>query len=607
MRMYLPQLNEIQRTREMIEVFKGYNHNPRISEGEFYDMKNLSSRNYPLISPRAKRGLFEATKGNESPIIAMESKDGLLYITNDIAYYKDKQTEPLGLSKSADASKSSIVSMGAYAIVITRDSEGNNLDKIWINTTDMTHGFVEANFDAYTLRCVMCDINGNEYKDTYAPTSPLPPYKPENNSVWVEPAEPYDVLQYDENKGWSKIKTYIKIIETGIGAKYETGDKIEIRKGDYEFEINQPSLFGLKEIVEKKNDNIIIVEGFLVGGADLRITTQTSPIISTSRDMPNMDFIIESNNRLWGCRYGTNKDGEFVNEIYASKLGDFKNWNSFQGISTDSYIVSVGTDGEFTGAISYRGYPTFFKDNAIHRVYGSMPSEYTMQTTEARGVQKGSNKSLAIVNELLYYKSQKAICVYDGSYPTEISQALGTVAYGDAVAGVLGNKYYVSMLNLDRSTDVDFYYDLFVFDSNNAIWHKEDGLGVSEFATYKNNLYYIDRADTSRIKTVLGDTEKDVRWMAETGIIGLDNPDSRYISKINIRALVNVESRINVFIKYNSMGDWIFVGKIMGANLQSHNLPIIPKRCDHFQLKFEGVGDCRIYSISKTIEKGGEF
>jgi hypothetical protein len=95
--------------------------------------------------------------------------------------------------------------------------------------------------------------------------------------------------------------------------------------------------------------------------------------------------------------------------------------------------------------------------------------------------------------------------------------------------------------------------------------------------------------------------------MAETGIIGLDNPDSRYISKINIRALVNVESRINVFIKYNSMGDWIFVGKIMGANLQSHNLPIIPKRCDHFQLKFEGVGDCRIYSISKTIEKGGEL
>jgi hypothetical protein len=146
-----------------------------------------------------------------------------------------------------------------------------------------------------------------------------------------------------------------------------------------------------------------------------------------------------------------------------------------------------------------------------------------------------------------------------------------------------------------------------VFDSNNAIWHKEDGLGVSEFATYKNNLYYIDRADKSQIKTVLGDTEKDVRWMAETGIIGLDNPDSRYISKINIRALVNVESRINVFIKYNSMGDWIFVGKIMGANLQSHNLPIIPKRCDHFQLKFEGVGDCRIYSISKTIEKGGEL
>ena len=74
-----------------------------------------------------------------------------------------------------------------------------------------------------------------------------------------------------------------------------------------------------------------------------------------------MDFVIESGNRLWGCRYGKALNGETVNEIYASKLGDFRNWYCFAGISTDSYTASVGTDGAFTGAVTYMGRPIFFK------------------------------------------------------------------------------------------------------------------------------------------------------------------------------------------------------------------------------------------------------
>ena len=52
--MILPVVNEIATSREMTEVFKGYNHNLRIGDGEFYDMKNLSSNNYPILSQRPK-------------------------------------------------------------------------------------------------------------------------------------------------------------------------------------------------------------------------------------------------------------------------------------------------------------------------------------------------------------------------------------------------------------------------------------------------------------------------------------------------------------------------------------------------------------------------
>ena len=68
--------------------------------------------------------------------------------------------------------------------------------------------------------------------------------------------------------------------------------------------------------------------------------------------------MIECGNRLWGCKYGL-VDGETVNEIYASKLGDFKNWNCFAGLSTDSYAAARGSDGPFTGAADYLGQPRF--------------------------------------------------------------------------------------------------------------------------------------------------------------------------------------------------------------------------------------------------------
>ena len=67
--MKLPLLNEIPATREMIEVFSGYNHNLRIGEGEFYDMKNLSSDDYPVLSPRRKRGSY-ATPEKPSGLLA---------------------------------------------------------------------------------------------------------------------------------------------------------------------------------------------------------------------------------------------------------------------------------------------------------------------------------------------------------------------------------------------------------------------------------------------------------------------------------------------------------------------------------------------------------
>ena len=70
--MKFPTLEEQKSSRDLIDSFRGYNHNLRISDNEFYDMKNLTSTHYPILSPRGKRGVYVST-ANPQGMIAKEN------------------------------------------------------------------------------------------------------------------------------------------------------------------------------------------------------------------------------------------------------------------------------------------------------------------------------------------------------------------------------------------------------------------------------------------------------------------------------------------------------------------------------------------------------
>jgi hypothetical protein len=210
---------------------------------------------------------------------------------------------------------------------------------------------------------------------------------------------------------------------------------------------------------------------------------------------------------------------------------------------------------------------------------------------------------LAIVNEILYYKSRLGVCVYDGSLPSEISNALGEVSYFNAVGGAHGNKYYISM------ADGTGIYHLFVYDTSKGLWHKEDNTEVLQFCSYKNEMYYIDKTEGA-IKTVFGSheaTNEETEWRVESGIIGFDSPDKKYISNMTVRLSLDIGAKVYFYVMHDSSGIWEHVGKAIGYNLRSFGVPIRPHRCDHFRIKIEGVGGAKIYSICKTLEQGSEI
>jgi hypothetical protein len=595
--MLLPSLNEIETSRNILETFLGYNHNLRVRENEFYDMKNLTSSYYPVLSPRTKRGTY-LTATNPQGMIA---KDSLCYVDGSYFCMNEYRID-MGLN---DEPKQ-LVSMGAYVVIMP--------DKKYINTLDLTDwGSIEATYTAaegVAVTFEMCKVDGTVYTGTTK--SPDAPENPENMQLWIDTSStPHVLKQYSKtNEVWVQVPTtYIKISAPNIASAFKQYDAVKISgfpSENAQLKELEGVTFPLWEVhhdkgdekegrAEGTNDYVVII-----GLLDEAVTYDVP--LKLERLMPKMDFIIESGNRLWGCRYGIAANGEVVNEIYASKLGDFKNWNCFMQISTDSYVASCGTDGQFTGAITHLGYPIFFKENCMHKVYGNYPANYQVQTTACRGVQKGCSNSLAIVNEVLYYKSRNGVCAYDGSLPAEISSAFGEVSYSDAVACGHGNKYYISM------KDAAEEYHLFVYDAPKGLWHKEDNTAIKDFCSCRNELYYIPK-DSNEIKTIFGSGTVDkspVSWMAESGVIGTSSPDRKYISRLNIRMALDIGTKVYFYAQYDSFGEWHHLGTMTGTSLRSFTVPIRPKRCDHFRLRIVGEGDAKIYSITKTIEQGSD-
>lgn len=590
--MIYPSLNEQSRSRIVTETFRGYDHRLKILPGQWYDEENITAAHYPLFSQRAKRGRV-LTMDNPLGLLA---KDALMYIDGSSVYYNGLRVEGVNLSTAEDMLPKQLVSMGAYAVIFP--------DKVYINTADLSDvGSLDARFAALSTDNVslqLCRADGAEYE---APASAEAPANPANGDMWIDTSGDTHVLrQYSEYmSSWSEVPTvYVRVGCKGVGVNFSAGDGVRVSglvSADAAVNAQLKTLMGDGyQIVQARGDDYLVLTGILDGAH-----SQTGGLVIT-RDCPDMDYVTESDNRIWGCRYGL-VDGETVNEIYACKLGDPKNWRAYAGLSTDSYAVSVGSDGKFTGAATHLGYPLFFKENCIHKIYGSLPESYQVNTTMCRGVQDGAWRSLAIVNEVLYYQSRTDICAYDGSLPAGVSDELGGVKYTLGAAGSDGAVYYISM----RAADGGWH--MFTYDTGKAMWHREDGVHALCFANVRGDLMYID-ADTRSLMSASGrsgEPEGEVSWRAESGIMGYEYPYSQYLSRFNIRARLGEGAKMTMSLEYDSEDGWVEMGTYSGtAAVRTVNIPVIPRRCDHLRLKLSGVGDVKIYSISRILEGGSD-
>lgn len=129
----------------------------------------------------------------------------------------------------------------------------------------------------------------------------------------------------------------------------------------------------------------------------------------------------------------------------------------------------------------------FFKENYALKIYGTKPSNFTLTTYRVSGVEKGSRQSLVNMGDYLLYKAKNGIAQYSGGTAVLISEsAFGNEKYRNAVAGKHKNKYYVSLENIKGGNE------MFCFDVQKSLWHKEDDTRMLSTATYNDTMYYVN-------------------------------------------------------------------------------------------------------------------
>lgn len=609
-------LNILQNGRQMLRAFGGINETYGCSEAEESRALNFSSRGYPALQTRAPRRKTREVKD----VNGMYHLNGLLVCRGTTLEYTPDDSETregaVVLEHALTNDRKALTGMGTKVLIWpdkkafdTETGELSELGAVWeIGEAGMT--------------VTPCDTEGKTY--TPGSVGETEPEAPEDGQLFLkgDPETPYGMdsvlLKYStKNKKWQEIMLQsLRIHCPGLGAAMKENDTVTLSgvpqrvcdalaKG-LNGEISISTLDGDDIItalaLPKKSDRYygswtVLRSGTAWQSLDGKVTENEAADapVKAERRVPDLDFVTEQGNRVWGC---SRKE----NSIYACALGDPTNWYSYRGIASDSYAVSVGSDGEFTGAASCLSYILFFKENCIHKLYGSKPSDYQMSSVRCRGVAAKAAGSLCVIAETLYYLSPDGVMAWSGSLPAKVSGALDTgklTAADWAMGGQLDARYY---LYLHRRADGDGSGRLLVYDTEKGMWHEESPAGT-EMVSTGQQLYLWDGSAlwaAGSDRETEGEEEANLRFEAVTGDIGMSVPDDKYISRVTLRLDALAHTVVTVAVSYDG-GAWETVGSCaVTQERQRVNLPFVPRRHDLMRLKFSGTGQMTLRSMAFT-------
>ena len=610
--MVLTERTRLGNTRQLLRAFGGLNETYSCTEAEYSAGINFSARDFPALSTRTPRRKLRELKN----LNGMYHLNGLLTVCGrDILYTPDETDTPVVTKTEAVTdSKKMLVGLGTKVLIFP--------DKVAFDTTDGSVQALGAKWTAEgrSVTFAPCDADGKTY--TVEAFGKEEPEKPTDGQLFLKVEDEEHPWRYDgtlevyssASGNWTALPLeYCRISAAGLGSLFRQWDTVTVQGAATE-QAGQGNEMNADQIVYDVAEDWMLVRwepqgenfyGTLVQNAAAaqwesldgkeHRSVETDQTVTLERRVPELDFVTECDNRVWGC---SSKE----NVIYGCKLGDPTNWFSYRGIAADSYAVTVGSDGAFTGAATCMGYALFFKENTLHKLYGSKPSDFQLSSLRCRGVARNASRSLCVLNETLYYLSPGGVMAWDGSLPVKVSGALDASKLAnvqDAVGGALDGRYY---LHVSREQA-----RLLVYDTEKGLWSEEDVCSY-EMASTGGQLYLWDgqalwAADPAREPDWdnTDGVEEDIPFELVTGDIGQDGTEQRYLSRLTLRLDAGRTSTVEAAASYDG-GAWETIMTLtVRDSRRTYDIPFVPRRHGTLRLRLRGKGQITLRSIARTL------
>lgn len=598
--MLLPNLTDLRSNKEKkdkadsVVQFAGLNQTNECTSNEMRSMHNMSLKDFPHLSTRQKRQIASLELTDVRGILGGEN----LYIatkTGVTIIKKNGQTATI--SGTLNNKNKTLVKMGDYICIFP--------DKVFFMASgDTALWEMESKYTSTSVTFSLADNKGQAI--TYHNAAYYEEHDPQNGDYLMTEVDGKTQLQqYSSTSGtWTVITTaYIVITATNIGLSIGKDDGVKIS-----LDLGANSWAEVDKILPNEENGVhyatypiksTTTNSITIGGLLSVTKALTDVVFKAERLIPDMAYVTEAMNRLWGC----NASGT---EIYASKLGDPTNWNCFEGISTDSWAVTIGSEGKFTGAVTYLGYPTFFKEHSLIKIAIASNGAHQTKETMCRGVQDGCGRSMCIVNEILFYKSQTDIVAYDGSLPQTISKKLGDLSnFESCIGGRNKDSYYILGKVYVNGA---YEYHMYVYNVIKGVWVEDDSTQYDYMTTW-NNICVGVTSDTVHLfdtgNAITTTAEGNFDWSFESDKMDYFTPNAKYIHKIIIKANMHAKAKARVWVSYDD-NPYKMLFEMRSAGTKVYPFTIIPRRCDHFSLKIDGEGDVSIYQITKVFETGSD-
>ena len=534
------------------------------------------------LSVREKRGRIRAF----SDVGGIYADDTLAYVDCQRLYYGGMEISGITLSPG----EKKILKIGRFLLVFP--------DKVYVDLEDQSKcGQMSLTLSIPNLR--MYPVNKNKTEIKINEVSEFPE-DPVNSTYYaIKQSDGSVVIKRFLNNAWQVCTPLVKMDSSKLINMVNVGDTVSID--------TLQNYIGEYAKVLSVDGGSIIVEGYINESRMFYTSTLT-------RYVPDFDFVTVSGNRLCGVRRGVDQSGRMVSKIYASAVGEPFNFIVGRG----GCEADVDVSGAFTGVCDYLGSPLAFSESELIETRiknGSMI--YTK--VKGYGVERGAHESVASANGTVYYKTKSGICVYDGSYPEKILELSGSPLMTDmpAPAVYLNGKYRIKITDPSGSSRI------YVYDEESDSFVTEDDPGVLWFACRGQCIYAACEAGGEQSLMMLNYEsanaldreycsdkgfpimESDIAWRLVGERVGQDSFGAVH----PIRAVLRLEkpsgARVSIGVIYNAENRAEGVVSIDKESFGAVTVPISLRKCDHFRLSVEGLGECSILGYAVQLCEGG--